>query len=717
MAYTNTRVHLLDELDRIETILSVYNETDMTQYAAVDSAHRSSASSSDPATHSLSLPDPDCEYVAALASEIDTHCSQTAEDISLRLRLLGERFGCSRRHLDVLLIALAPEVNTQFGALFEEINEEYGLMYPTAGFIEELFSRTDEQQLASSGLIGPASPLRQHGFLEISPPPNDSSSGQYRLLSVDDRLISYLKGHDGIDPLLAEVASLEAPTTTLTDLHVDPQIAGRLANVADTDSMGHIHYFYGPEGAEKRRAVDALVDSSLLRADLDSVIQEGLLERLRREAILQDCPLHLTNATEATTSVGDPEAADSPQPDVDRPPLDEIADSLSDVKQDIFITGSEQWTPTANRSGRGHVLMSFPRPEFELRRERWESHTDSLPSDVDPEVLASTFEHTQQEIDDAIATARAISKVPDSTAVDNESNTESTLSREAIYEGCKAQSAEGLEELAERIEPSASWDEIILPEDTERQLREVAARVTHRGTVYEEWGFEDRFSRGTGVVALFAGPSGTGKTMAADIIASDAGMDLYKIDLSSVVSKYIGETEENLERIFDEARNSNAILLFDEADAVFGERGGVSDSTDRYANVEVNYLLQRIESYDGVVLLTTNFESHIDDAFLRRIHQSVSFKRPTDEARKQIWEVMFPDDTPTEGLDYEFLGRLELTGGNIRNAVQTAAILAADDGGIVQMKHVVEAVQREFSKLDKMVDPTSFGEYQELLRT
>ncbi|PSP61342.1 AAA family ATPase, partial [Halobacteriales archaeon QH_7_66_37] len=284
-----------------------------------------------------------------------------------------------------------------------------------------------------------------------------------------------------------------------------------------------------------------------------------------------------------------------------------------------------------------------------------------------------------------------------------------------VYEGCSAQSAGDLGELSEQLDPNATWEDIVLPAETMRELRTVAAHVTHQGRIYAEWGFERRFTRGGGVVALFSGPSGTGKTMAAEIIATETGMELYKIDLSSVVSKYIGETEENLERIFTEAEHSNAVLLFDEADAVFGDRASVSDATDRYANVEVNYLLQRIESYDGVVVLTTNYESNIDSAFMRRIDHSVSFRRPREETRRTIWEGMFPEDTPVEDLDYEFLASFKLTGGDIRTIAQTAAILAADDEGTVTMKHAVRGLQRELEKAGKMVDPKKFDPYRELL--
>jgi SpoVK/Ycf46/Vps4 family AAA+-type ATPase len=283
-----------------------------------------------------------------------------------------------------------------------------------------------------------------------------------------------------------------------------------------------------------------------------------------------------------------------------------------------------------------------------------------------------------------------------------------------LYEACRLQAGGSLDDLAQPVPLPYTWDDIVLPTDRLERLREVAAHVAHRGTVYDDWGFAERYATGNGLVALFSGPSGTGKTMAASIVARQAGLDLYRIDLSSVVSKYIGETEKNLGRIFDEAGKGDAVLLFDEADALFGKRSEVKDAHDRYANVEVNYLLQRVETYDGVVILTTNFKRNIDEAFTRRIHLHVEFPLPDREARAAIWEGVFPEPTPVAGLDIDFLAGLELTGGNIRSAALRAAFIAAAEGTDVAMRHVVRATKRELQKAGTLVEPREFGEYWDL---
>jgi SpoVK/Ycf46/Vps4 family AAA+-type ATPase len=272
-----------------------------------------------------------------------------------------------------------------------------------------------------------------------------------------------------------------------------------------------------------------------------------------------------------------------------------------------------------------------------------------------------------------------------------------------------------LERLARHIRPRRTWDDLILASDRLEQLRELTARYRHRDTVYGEWGFPSYPS--SGLVALFSGQSGTGKTLAAEIIAHDLGLDLYKLDLSSVVSKYIGETEKNLERIFNAAAAGNLVLFFDEADSLFGKRSEVSDARDRYANIEVSYLLQRLESYDGLVVLATNFQKNIDEAFLRRIHVGIEFPLPELPEREAIWRHSFPPSAPLGDIDWEFLARqFKIAGGNIKGAALHAAFLAAEAGEPIAMAHVMFALKREFQKLGRLRTAADFGPYADLVQ-
>jgi SpoVK/Ycf46/Vps4 family AAA+-type ATPase len=269
---------------------------------------------------------------------------------------------------------------------------------------------------------------------------------------------------------------------------------------------------------------------------------------------------------------------------------------------------------------------------------------------------------------------------------------------------CRVQSRPQLDDLAQRIEPKESWDDLILPEPQKQIVRELVAHVRQRSQVYDRWGFAGRSNRGLGISALFSGSSGTGKTMAAGAMAQELKLDLYRIDLSSVVSKYIGETEKNLRRVFDAAEAGGVILLFDEADALFGKRSDVKDSHDRYANMEVSYLLQRMEAYRGLAILTTNLKESIDQAFLRRIRFVVRFPFPEYCDRRAIWERIFPAQTPTQGLDFKKLAKLNLAGGNIRNIALNATFLAAEQqSSAVTMEHLHAATQSEYLKLERQL--------------
>ena len=267
-----------------------------------------------------------------------------------------------------------------------------------------------------------------------------------------------------------------------------------------------------------------------------------------------------------------------------------------------------------------------------------------------------------------------------------------------------------LEQLAQRIEPSRTWDDIVLSKDRLAHLRGIVDRYRYANTVFDDWGFSAKPSRG--LVGLFSGPSGTGKTLAAEIVAGELGLDVFKLNLSAVVSKYIGETEKNLEQIFDAAGSGNVVLFFDEADSLFGKRSEVKDARDRYANLEVSYLLQRLERYDGVVLLATNFEKNVDEAFLRRIHARIEFPVPAAQERKQIWLRNFPKNAPVDGVDFDFLAlQFDIPGGVIRNAAVHAAFLAAADASTITMRHAVLSIAREFRKMGRLLKPGDFGPY------
>jgi hypothetical protein len=686
MPYETTRAHLLDELERIGALVEAYAEATETVPEDDPVAVGEVESAGGTTTLSHGLPSDAARRLADRAARIDDRCRQTPSAVPLRVRTLADRFDLSRAHLDVLLLALAPELDATYQDCFRELHGD-AITHPTVGMVGDLFACSTDARLAAETLVGPGSPLRRHDLVRLTEPVDPSRSSQHRLVTADPRLVTYLQGHVDLDPALSDVATLETPERDLENLRLADRVRDRLESLAIDDATGGRYYFHGPDGSGRDGAIEALTDGRLLRASLPSVLEADGLERLHREALLQDRPLQLADA-------------DGVRERGSESTLEAIVERFGDLEAPLFVTGTEAWRPTGTDASLDGIV-AFPRPPIDLRLAFWKAHRDALPDDVEPAALAGTFELTQGQLEAALATARSVADGDALTAAD-------------VYEGCRAQSDDGLDDLAQRIEPASDWADIQLRERTERKLRLVRDHVTGQARIYGDWGFADDGGRERGVVALFKGPPGTGKTMAAEVLANDVGMALYRIDLSSVVSKYIGETEENLERIFRAAERSNAVLLFDEADAVFGDRAEVTDATDRYANAEVNYLLQRIERYEGVVVLTTNDAANIDDAFERRIDHAVWFPEPGPSVREAIWRATVPDDAPTDGLDYARLGEVELTGGRIAKVVRTAAIMAHGDGHI-GMEHVVRAIEDEVDR--RRLHPIETSEYRHHLRS
>jgi hypothetical protein len=347
----------------------------------------------------------------------------------------------------------------------------------------------------------------------------------------------------------------------------------------------------------------------------------------------------------------------------------------------IVLCGPEVLRPP----GRAVVSVSVPRLPWEEAKALWRRELAGVAR------LAARFQLGPEGIASA---ARSLAHRPDGEPPDR-----------VVWRACRLLARARLGDLAQRIEPEADWGRLVLPPDELATLRAIEVQVRHRARVVHDWGFAAQGERGSGTSAIFAGPSGTGKTMAAEVLARALDLDLYRIDLSAVVSKYIGETEKNLRRVFDAAEEGGAILLFDEADALFGKRTEIKDSHDRHANIEVSYLLQRMEGYQGLAILTTNLRKNIDEAFLRRIQFVVDFPFPDETLRERIWRDIFPRDTPLDGVDPRRLARLAVAGGNIKNIARNAAYLAAGDEGPLRMQHLLDAARLEYTKLGQPLTP------------
>jgi SpoVK/Ycf46/Vps4 family AAA+-type ATPase len=627
-------------------------------------------------------------------------------DDSPRLSAIQRGFGLSGLEADILLIALAPELDQGYERLYAFLQNDLTKRRPSVALALDLLYPTLDARLAARQHFAPDSQLLRYQFLQLVDDPADHQPPLLsKYLKIDARIADYLLGVNDLDPRVLPYARNGIVPSTLGDLHLAEDVKRRLLKLGhelDSRSCGLMLYFQGSYGVGKHTTAAALCGElgiGLLAIDVEQLLAASdgsfgpTLRLMLREAMLQQAALYL-------------DAFDALLGDDRRAQRELLIRELAGIRGMIFLAGNTAWEPADLPADLSFVRVELPRPLYAERLQLWAralgNDAVGVPS-IDIEALADKFRFSAGQIRDVAATARNLARWR---------ATDGQITMDDLTAACRLQSNQKLATLSRKVTANYTWNDIVLPADRLQQLREICNHVQYRALVYDEWGFDGKLSLGKGLNVLFAGPSGTGKTMAADIIARELGLDMYKIDLSMVVSKYIGETEKNLARIFAEAETSNAILFFDEADALFGKRSEVRDSHDRYANVEIAYLLQRMEEYEGVVILATNLRKNMDDAFVRRLHATVEFPFPDADDRLRIWESIWPDAVPRDAsVDLLFLAqRFEITGGNIRNVALAAAFLAAADGRIVTMDHLVRATRREFQKIGKVVG-SEFGQY------
>ncbi len=649
-----------------------------------------------------------------LHSEILEASLIKALQADIRFTQLQQQFNLSVFDMGVVTISVAPDFDLRYERLYAYLQDDITRKRPTIDLVLNLLCSDAADKLQRHSHFASNAPLMCHGLLHLIA---DGHQTQPAFLSyalkLDEQVSRFLRQQPGLDPQLAPYCQLTQPNVSLSALFLEPSIQHGLQtmtqHIKTTDRPVTLYFQGEPELGQRQlaAAIASQLNYPLLSANLTQVFASKIdgsqwLLRLWREAIFQSAVLYL-------------EGLDSLQRQENATAYAQLLTALSSGKIFTILSGVQPWETT---SGIETISVPLTMPDFTQRRACWQVNLNAAyiaHSDSDLDNLAERFRLTTEQIARAIATSRNQTLWQ---TMQQQSQAKAPAISD-VFTAARAQSGLDLGSVARKIKPQHIWDDIVLPPDPLAQLKELCNHAKYRHVVFEQWGFEHKLSLGKGLNALFGGPPGTGKTMAAGVIARELQLDLYKIDLSQVVSKYIGETEKNLDRIFTAAENANAILLFDEADALFGKRSEVKDAHDRYANLEVAYLLQKMEEYEGITILTTNLRQNLDEAFIRRIRFIISFPFPEENERLRIWQGMFPTQTPlASDVDLPRLAKqFKLAGGSIRNIVLAAAFLAADEGNTIYtsrnskaitMAHLLQAAKRELQKTGRLINEAEF---------
>lgn len=616
---------------------------------------------------------------------------QKSADLGLpppRLAWICQAFNLSPFEKDLLLLCCLPEFDPRYQSLFGFLQDDVTRKQPSFQLALNLFAPEGMERLAWLRFADARAPLFQYGFLTRKEE-SETEAALTAPLVADKSIVSWLAGVYRPAGVLSEAAGMEM----VSDSYEDALLAALSSPQLDPAALdGQIIALHGPDrlvqlACARRIALARRQPMFIVR--LDDLPAEVLLRALR--LALRDARLNL--------AIPYISGWDALAGERQSPPPAAIAE-LADFPGPVFIASRQPWQVHGSSPEQSFIWVECPLPDFVQRRRIWRHFLGENGAEVDLERVAAQFRLSCEQIRDACHAARS-----------EASFEQRDLNQELLLSAARRYSNPNLSKLASKIEPHFDWKDIVLPPDQIDLLHELVATVRSQPVVLESWKVGKKLVASSGITVLFAGPPGTGKTMAAEVIANELGLDLYKIDLSMVVSKYIGETEKNLEQIFREAETSNAILFFDEADALFGKRSEVRDSHDRYANIEISYLLQRMEAYNGVAILATNLRANLDEAFTRRLQFVVDFPFPDEAERLRIWQALFLPTIPVEGpLDLARLAcEFKIAGGNIRNIIVNAAYLAAADGGAVRMNHLLHSTRREMQKLGRLTSESNFG--------
>ncbi|MDH5681381.1 MAG: AAA family ATPase [Spirochaetota bacterium] len=655
--------------------------------------------------------------IKGLREAIDEKLIRTVEEgYLLPLDQMRRQFELSEIEMDIVLILLAPAIDLKYEKIYAYIQDDISKIHATAALVMRLLFHAPEDQAFIRHCLSKRRALRKWGIVKMENPGVDGVLISQRL-SIDERMVDFMVGAGGLSSESVDYLEVMNPGEGLEDMALDGALKEKIENITAylaserSDESSHLLYFKGLKGSGRMSVAKAVCDRLnmvVLKLDMLGLSKYSDLEVTDiicdtvRELILAQGALVLEHFEEFMT--GERKVTEI---------KNKLLKELSEHSWLTIIVGSQNTLSLRDWPAR-YLELDFSIPGYALRKEIWEKyisglngHGESL-TELSAGRLAAMYQFTEGQIRGAVSYAvdRSLSQKDEGESFDKN-----------LLSGCRVECNQALSELARKVKSPFGWDDIVLSDEQKTQLKEITLYLRHKYQVYDKWQFKRKVSSGRGVNALFSGVSGTGKTMSASVIANELRLELYKIDLSSVVSKYIGETEKNLNRIFTEAETSNAVLFFDEADALFGKRSEIKDSHDRYANIETGYLLQKMDDYEGMCILATNLRQNMDEAFTRRMQFIVEFHSPDERERRKIWQRIYPSETPlSDDIDFDFLSeRLKLSGGHIKNMALGSAFYAAAEKSSVGMSHIIRAAKREYQKLGKAFMKKDFEPYDSIV--
>jgi SpoVK/Ycf46/Vps4 family AAA+-type ATPase len=641
--------------------------------------------------------------------------------VDLTLFNIKQLFGLNDEEYLILNICLAIQVFPQYEKVFTYLHDNASRKLPSIDLVLNILHSTFENKISSKDYFSFKEPLLANNLIELINDPyeknNPSSIRQFR---INDRIYNYIcniKGEQKELANLIQVLEIDKFSQYLSSIYDDDHskkirhfIENNMGSFMNND-QSYAFYFYGPYGSGKNEtaiSIAQLLNKPLINIDMNRVCassskKDNDFELMIRESVLLNAIMYFFNIEIIFENQ-------------DNLVIKKIFfDTLSNYSRLTIIASNRKFDIRSEFENKQLYEIDFEVPGYHKRQMYWQNYLNQrsiiedyqISENVNIQYLAGKFKFTKGQIKDAIKAALTSAKW--------KSDNQKVIHEQELFQGCHLQSNQELQSLAKKITTHYTLDDIILPEDQKNQIDEIIQCVKNKNIVYDEMGFGNKMSYGRGLNILFSGLSGTGKTMASAIIANTLNLEIFEINISQILSKFVGETEKRIADIFNSARN--AVIFFDEADALFGKRTKIKDAHDKYANIETSFLLREIEKYEeGCVLLATNRKDNVDEAFTRRMDFIVDFPFPNTQDRLKIWHNIFPEETRIDtNIDFDFLAeKFNLSGGNIQNAAIASAFYASQNDKIITMKHIIKAIKREYQKMNKLCNKSSFGDYYEL---